>query len=100
MAQHSRPTHCAEPLEGSPLATLVEPEVAAHAVVALYLGLEMLAHLDGDRTARRLHSSTGPDCSQAWCKRSGSRRRRRDAIADRPLCIPPTRQDHDPEEAP
>jgi hypothetical protein len=28
----------------------VEPDVAAHAVVALYLGLEMLAHLDGDRT--------------------------------------------------
>ena len=30
---------------------VVEPDVAAHAVVALYLGLEMLAHLDGDRTA-------------------------------------------------
>ncbi len=37
--------------EGSPLATLVEPDVAAHAVVALYLGLEMLAHLDGDRSS-------------------------------------------------
>lgn len=38
-------------LNGSPLATVVEPDVAAHAVVALYLGLEMLAHLDGDRSA-------------------------------------------------
>ena len=33
------------------LSSIVEPDVAAHAVVALYLGLEMLAHLDGDRTA-------------------------------------------------
>lgn len=31
------------------LADVVEPDVAAHAVVALYLGLELLAHLDGDR---------------------------------------------------
>ena len=38
-------------LSDTPLATIVEPDVAAHAVVALYLGLEMLAHLDGDRTA-------------------------------------------------
>jgi AcrR family transcriptional regulator len=38
-------------LSDSPLAAVVEPELAAHAVVALYLGLEMLAHLDGDRTA-------------------------------------------------
>jgi AcrR family transcriptional regulator len=37
-------------LDDGPLATIVEPEVAAHAVVALYLGLEMLAQLDGDRT--------------------------------------------------
>jgi AcrR family transcriptional regulator len=37
-------------LSDSPLAAVVEPDVAAHAVVALYLGLEMLAHLDGDRT--------------------------------------------------
>ena len=34
---------------GSPLAALVPAEDAAHAVVALYLGLEMLSHLDGDR---------------------------------------------------
>jgi hypothetical protein len=28
---------------------MVGAEEAAHAVVALYLGLELLAHLDGDR---------------------------------------------------
>jgi AcrR family transcriptional regulator len=38
-------------LSDTPLAAVLEPDVAAHAVVALYLGLEMLAHLDGDRTA-------------------------------------------------
>jgi AcrR family transcriptional regulator len=38
-------------LESTPLANVIEPDVAAHAVVALYLGLEMLAQLDGDRTA-------------------------------------------------
>ena len=35
----------------SPLASLVPVGDAAHAVVALYLGLEMLSHLDGDRAA-------------------------------------------------
>ncbi len=35
----------------SPLASVVPVDDAAHAVVALYLGLEMLSHLDGDRTA-------------------------------------------------
>ncbi len=38
-------------LDGSPLASVVEPAEMAHAVVALYLGLELLSHLDGDRTA-------------------------------------------------
>src|ERR1700722_14073596 len=38
-------------LTDTPLSAVVEPELAAHAVVALYLGLEMLAQLDGDRTA-------------------------------------------------
>ena len=33
----------------SPLASLVPVDDAAHGVVALYLGLEMLSHLDGDR---------------------------------------------------
>jgi AcrR family transcriptional regulator len=37
-------------LDGTPMSALVEPDLLAHAVVALYLGLEMLAHLDGDRT--------------------------------------------------
>lgn len=36
-------------LAGTPLAQLVPPEEIAHGIVALYLGLEMLAHLDGDR---------------------------------------------------
>ena len=36
-------------LAGSPLATMVPTDDVAHAVVALYLGLEMLSHLDGDR---------------------------------------------------
>ncbi len=38
-------------LDGSPLAGVVAPAEIAHAVVALYLGLELLSHLDGDRTA-------------------------------------------------
>jgi AcrR family transcriptional regulator len=38
-------------LDDSPLRGVVEPDVAAHAVVALYLGLEMLAQLDGEREA-------------------------------------------------
>jgi AcrR family transcriptional regulator len=38
-------------LENTPFAPLVAPEELAHAIVALYLGLEMLAHLDGDRGA-------------------------------------------------
>jgi len=37
-------------LDGSPLAAVVAPAEIAHAVVALYLGLELLSHLDGDRT--------------------------------------------------
>jgi AcrR family transcriptional regulator len=37
-------------LAGSPLAQLLAPEEVAHGIVALYLGLEMLAHLDGDRS--------------------------------------------------
>jgi len=35
---------------GSALAGVVEPSEIAHAVVALYLGLELLSHLDGDRS--------------------------------------------------
>jgi AcrR family transcriptional regulator len=36
-------------LGGTPLAQLADPKEVAHAIVALYLGLEMLAQLDGDR---------------------------------------------------
>lgn len=36
-------------LAGSPAARLLPPEELAHAVVALYLGLEMLANLEGER---------------------------------------------------
>jgi AcrR family transcriptional regulator len=36
-------------LEGSPLASLLPVDDAAYAVVALYLGMEMLSHLDGNR---------------------------------------------------
>jgi AcrR family transcriptional regulator len=35
---------------GSPLASLVPAGDLAYGIVALYLGLEMLTHLDGDRT--------------------------------------------------
>jgi len=38
-------------LSGTPLSQLLAPEEFAHGIVALYLGLEMLAHLDGDRSA-------------------------------------------------
>jgi AcrR family transcriptional regulator len=38
-------------LSGTPLASLVPAADAAHGVVALYLGLEMLSHLDGDRAS-------------------------------------------------
>jgi AcrR family transcriptional regulator len=34
---------------GSPLGTVLPSKDVAHAIVALYLGLEMLSHLDGDR---------------------------------------------------
>jgi AcrR family transcriptional regulator len=36
-------------LGGSPLGSLLPSRDVAHAIVALYLGLEMLSHLDGDR---------------------------------------------------
>jgi AcrR family transcriptional regulator len=44
----------------SPFAALVPVGDGAHAVVALYLGLEMLSHLDGDRAAAlRLFEQAG-----------------------------------------
>ena len=36
-------------LDGSPLGSLLPSADAAYAIVALYLGLEMLSHLDGNR---------------------------------------------------
>ena len=36
-------------LSGSPAARLLPPDELAHAVVAMYLGLEMLANLEGER---------------------------------------------------
>ena len=38
-------------LDSTPLAAMIRGEEIAHAIVALYLGLEMLASLDGDRAA-------------------------------------------------
>jgi AcrR family transcriptional regulator len=46
-AQRALASLIPEPL----LASLVPVDDAAHALVALYIGLEMLAHLDGDRSA-------------------------------------------------
>jgi AcrR family transcriptional regulator len=37
-------------LAGSPLESMVPPRDLAFAIIALYLGLDMLSHLDGDRT--------------------------------------------------
>ncbi len=37
-------------LGGPPLDSVLPPGDVAYAIVALYLGLEMLTHLDGDRT--------------------------------------------------
>ena len=36
-------------LGSSPVSGVVSPAEVAHAVVSLYLGLELLSHLDGDR---------------------------------------------------
>lgn len=47
-------------LEGSPLATLFPTKDAAFAVVAIYLGIDLLAQLDGDRSrANRLFALGG-----------------------------------------
>lgn len=37
-------------LQGSPLAPLIDPRAAASAVLALYVGVDLLLHLDGDRS--------------------------------------------------
>jgi AcrR family transcriptional regulator len=47
-------------LDGSPLAALVPGRETAMAAMAFYLGLEMLTHLDGDRSrADRLFDAAG-----------------------------------------
>jgi AcrR family transcriptional regulator len=63
-------------LAGSPVASLLPMADAAHAVVALYLGLDMLSHLEGDRDratalfghagrlAALLQSLTPPDATK------------------------------------
>src|SRR5580693_4400095 len=42
-----------ETLNATPAAGLLPPQPMAHALVALYLGLEMLSSLEGDRAAAR-----------------------------------------------
>lgn len=42
--------HITAVLAATPFASIVPVDDAAYAVVALYLGMEMLSHLDGDRT--------------------------------------------------
>ena len=49
VAAASPPTRCATSWPTRRCRAWSNPTCAAHAVVALYLGLEMLAHLDGDR---------------------------------------------------
>jgi AcrR family transcriptional regulator len=50
----------ARALGSSPIAALVSPSDLAHAVVAFYLGIELLSHLDGDRArADRLFEVAG-----------------------------------------
>jgi AcrR family transcriptional regulator len=50
----------ARALEGSPLAGLVPARDAAYGVVAVYLGIELMTHLEGDRSrAERLFSLAG-----------------------------------------
>jgi len=47
-------------LDGSPLGSVLPPDEVAFAVVALYVGIEMLSELDGDRTpAEALFSRAG-----------------------------------------
>jgi len=42
--------HITAVLASTPFASIVPVDDAAYAIVALYLGMEMLSHLDGDRT--------------------------------------------------
>ena len=46
---HVRARPDRRPLATTPFAAALPVDDAAYAVVALYLGMEMLSHLDGDR---------------------------------------------------
>ena len=47
-------------MEGSPFASLLDPADVAFGIVALYLGMELLTHLDGERgPAESLFASAG-----------------------------------------
>jgi AcrR family transcriptional regulator len=62
-----------EVFAGTPLSAVLEPEIAAHAIVALYLGLEMLARLDGDRgEALALFARARPLASLAEAMQAGA----------------------------
>ena len=69
-AQRSRPI-----VAESPLASLVPVDDAAYAVVALYLGLEMLSHLDGDRAAALRLFDQASQFAHASCRRPPEARR-------------------------
>jgi len=51
-------------LGDSPLAGLIPASDLAHAVVALYIGLEMLSHLEGDRSGARRLAAHAKDLSR------------------------------------
>ena len=51
-------------LGDSPLAGLIPASDLAHAVVALYIGLEMLSHLEGDRSGARRLATHAKDLSR------------------------------------
>jgi len=62
-------------LAGSPAARLLPADEAAHAIVALYLGLEMLANLEGERgPALALFDRAGKIASLLDIFRRGKRR--------------------------
>jgi AcrR family transcriptional regulator len=46
-------------LEGSPFARLVDARAAAGAVLAMYIGVDLLTHLDGDRSRAAAMFDTG-----------------------------------------
>ena len=51
-------------IAGSPLQTMVPPRDVAFAIIALYLGIDMLSHLDGDRTPAQSLLDAGARAAQ------------------------------------